>query len=73
MRQVKDKKNLFRDENSNAIVNTDRQAYNAYIKLKKQKLEEREELDSFKKDLDCMKNEIGEIKSLIKQLISGNL
>jgi hypothetical protein len=73
MRQVKDKKNLFRDENSNAIVNTDRQAYNAYIKLKKQKLEEREELDSFKKDLDCMKNEIGEIKSLIKQLINGNL
>ena len=73
MKQVKDKKNLFRDENSNAIVNTDRQAYNAYIKLKKQKLEEKEELDSFKKDLDCMKNEIGEIKSLIKQLINGNL
>ena len=73
MRQVKDKKNLFRDENSNAIVNTDRQAYNAYIKLKKQKLEEKEELDSFKKDLDCMKNEIVEIKSLIKQLINRNL
>jgi hypothetical protein len=73
MKQVKDKKNLFRDENSHAIVNTDRQAYNAYIKLKKQKLEEKEELDSFKKDLDCMKNEIGEIKSLIKQLINGNL
>tara|TARA_X000000950_G_scaffold284868_1_gene389013 strand:- start:4002 stop:4223 length:222 start_codon:yes stop_codon:yes gene_type:complete len=73
MKQVKDKKNLFRDENSHAIINTDRQAYNAYIKLKKQKLEEKEELDSFKKDLDCMKNEIGEIKSLIKQLINGNL
>ena len=73
MKQVKDKKNLFRDENAHAIINTDRQAYNANIKLKKQKLEEKEELDSFKKDLDCMKNEIGEIKSLIKQLINGNL
>ena len=33
MKQVKDKKNLFRDEKSNAIINTDSQAYNSYIKL----------------------------------------
>ena len=31
MIQVEGHKNLFRDENSNAIVNTDRAAYNDYI------------------------------------------
>ena len=45
---VKDKKNLFRDENSHAIINTDRQAYNTYKNLREQKLKEKEEKDSFK-------------------------
>jgi hypothetical protein len=71
MRQVKDKKNLFRDEKSNAIINTDSQAYNSYIKLKEQKLKEKEEFDSFKNDLDCMKNEISEIKSLLHKLVEN--
>tara|TARA_B100000530_G_C15889877_1_gene460957 strand:+ start:441 stop:659 length:219 start_codon:yes stop_codon:yes gene_type:complete len=71
MKQVKDKKNLFRDENSNAIINTDSQAYNSYIKLREQKLKEKEEFDSFKNDLDCMKNEISEIKSLLHKLVEN--
>lgn len=71
MKQVKDKKNLFRDENSNAIINTDSQAYNSYIRLKEQKLKEKEEFDSFKNDLDCMKNEISEIKSLLHKLVEN--
>lgn len=71
MKQVKDKKNLFRDENSNAIINTDRQAYNSYIKLREQKLKDKEEFDSFKNDLDCMKNEISEIKSLLHKLVEN--
>tara|TARA_B100000003_G_scaffold92456_1_gene82906 strand:- start:452 stop:670 length:219 start_codon:yes stop_codon:yes gene_type:complete len=71
MKQVKDKKNLFRDEKSNAIINTDSQAYNSYIKLREQKLKEKEELDSFKNDLDCMKNEISEIKSLLHKLVEN--
>jgi hypothetical protein len=71
MKQVKDKKNLFRDEKSNAIINTDSQAYNSYIKLREQKLKEKEEFDSFKNDLDCMKNEISEIKSLLHKLIEN--
>jgi hypothetical protein len=71
MKQVKDKKNLFRDEKSNAIINTDSQAYNSYIKLREQKLKEKEEFDSFKNDLDCMKNEISEIKSLLHKLVEN--
>jgi len=71
MKQVKDKKNLFRDENSNAIINTDSQAYNSYIRLKEQKLKEKEEFHSFKNDLDCMKNEISEIKSLLHKLVEN--
>ena len=66
---VKDKKNLFRDENSHAIINTDRQAYNTYKNLREQKLKEKKEIDSFKSDLDTMKNEINEIKSLLYKLV----
>ena len=43
---VKDRKNLFRDENSHAIINTDRQAYNTYKNLREQKLKEKEDIDS---------------------------
>ena len=33
------------------------------------KLKEKEEIDSFKSDLDTMKNEINEIKSLLYKLV----
>ncbi len=59
---VEGHKHLFRDENTGAIINEDDSGYNNYVKLKNQKLKEKEELDSLRRDID-------EIKSLLQNLV----
>ena len=58
-------KNLYRDENTGAILNTDNIEYNNYLKLKNEKLKQKNEIDNLKKELS-------EIKSLLKELINGS-
>jgi len=62
---VEGHKNLFRDEKSGAIVSTDTIGYSQYIKMKNEKQKQREEIDQIKDD-------ITEIKSLLKELINGS-
>ena len=56
--------NLFRDRNTGAIINSDSSGYSQYKKMKQRRQTEREELDTLKKDID-------EIKSLLKELTNG--
>ena len=58
---VEGHKNLFRDENSGAIIDMDNRNYSSYMSSKNRKLDEKAELDEMKKDID-------EIKTLLKQL-----
>lgn len=58
-------KNLYRDENTGAILNADNIEYNNYIKMKNERLKQRSEIDDLKKELS-------EIKSLLKELINGS-
>ncbi len=60
---VKGHSDLFRDEESGAIVNTDHSQYNNYIEMKNRKKSEKEELDRMKSDIE-------EIKTLLKQLVN---
>jgi vesicle coat complex subunit len=57
--------NLFRDRNTGAILNNDKSGYVQYVRLKEQKQRERNEIDQLKKDID-------EIKSLLRQIIDGS-
>lgn len=57
--------NLFRDKTTGAIVNQDRSAYLNYIRMREMKQKEKNEIDEMKKDID-------EIKSLLKELINGS-
>ena len=61
MIRVEGHKNLFRDENSGAIIDMDNRAYASYMASKNRKLDQKAELDEMKKDID-------EIKTLLKQL-----
>ena len=61
MIKVEGYQNLYRDENSGAIINTDSMAYNQYVRS----LDHR---DSQKKELNEMKKDIEEIKLLLKNL-----
>ena len=60
---IKDNKNLFRDEKSGAVINTDTNGYAQYKKMKSNKKSQREELDRIKEDIE-------EIKLLLKQIAS---
>tara|TARA_B100001250_G_C19521056_1_gene666034 strand:- start:372 stop:572 length:201 start_codon:yes stop_codon:yes gene_type:complete len=61
---VKGHKNLYRDEDSGAIINHDNAGYSQYIKLRENKNSQKEELDKIKEDID-------EIKSLLKELVKN--
>ena len=58
---VEGHKNLYRDEKSGAIINTDSHGFSQYKKSKNIKLTQRQEIDK-------MKDDIEEIKYLLKQL-----
>lgn len=66
---VEDKENLVRSLSSNAIINTDRSAL-ALAKAKKlaeeRKLQEQEQI---KNDVDTLKKDMSEIKSMLALLI----
>ena len=59
---------LYRDTESQAVVNTNKHEYNAYMARKRALLQKDNELDQMKEDLDGMKDEMSEIKSLLVSL-----
>ena len=63
---VEGHKNLFRDPETGAILNYDTNSYNQHISKRNRKLDEKAELDEMKKDID-------EIKSLLKQLVNHKI
>ena len=63
MKKVEGHDNLYRDEESNAIINTDRAAYDNYINVRRVNSDKRAEMDD-------MKKELAELKSLLKELAS---
>ena len=62
---------LYRDSATNSIVNRNTFDYNRYMSQKKTKNEETEKVDTMEQDLAHLKNEINEIKSLLKDLVNG--
>ena len=53
---VEGHKNLYRDEKSGAIINTDSHGLSQYKKTRKLKLTQKEEIDTMKKDIEEIKN-----------------
>jgi len=60
--RVDGESNLYRDPNSTAIVNTDKDAYQNYLDARNRKLQERTEIE-------ILKNDVAELKDLMMQLL----
>ena len=58
-------KNLFRDENSNAIINTDHAAYNDYINTRRINSDKQAELDEMKTEIETLKSMLNDLASKI--------
>jgi peroxiredoxin family protein len=63
--------NLIRDEETKAIINTNMTDYNNYIMQKRIKEKENQKLQNLEEDFVNMKEDLNEIKSLLRSLIDG--
>ncbi len=62
---VKGHPNLYRDEETGAIVNHDNISYNQYVNSLNNRNTQRKELDEMKRDIE-------EIKSLLREIVNGS-
>ena len=69
--KVEGHRQLYRDSTTNSIVNRNTSDYNTYMSQKKMRDNENQKVDSMEQNLADLKNEINEIKSLLKDLVNG--
>ena len=62
---VKGHSNLYRDENSGAIINCDSQGYNQYILSKNNRELQKNEINQMKQDIE-------EIKLMLREILNGS-
>ena len=71
LQPVKDYRNLARDTDSGAIVNIDRSAYLNALERHKNKEKQKKPIEDNTNDINSIKSEISEIKTMLKTLIEG--
>ena len=65
MLQVEGHKNLLRDENTNAIINSDEAAYNDYMNNRRINSDKQAEMDAMKEELKTLKSMLNDLASKI--------
>ena len=63
--QVEGNSDLYRDLNNGAVVNSNRDEYEKYMRAKKQR-------NAMTNEINNLKHELDEIKQLLKKLTNGN-
>lgn len=66
--KVKGYSNLVRDPITNAIINTNATAYEEYISRRQSKEKENQKVQNLESEIVSMKNDLDEIKSLLRSL-----
>jgi len=70
--KVKNNNHLVRNTESNCIINTNKSEYEQYISRRKLKQDEASKVDNLERDISTLKNELGEVKDLLRSLVNGN-
>lgn len=63
--KVEGHSNLYRDLNSGAVINSNHDEYDRYMKAKANR-------DNMVNEINTLKQELDEIKQLLKQFTNGN-
>lgn len=63
--------NLLRDPNNDAIVNIDILGYEKYIAQREAKNKKNQKVQNIEQEVASMKEDINEIKNLLKELLNG--
>ena len=67
--KVEAQDSLVRDMSSNAIVNNNKSEYENFLRISEQKYKEKKEFEKLKTDVNSMKNDLDEIKSMLKSIV----
>jgi hypothetical protein len=70
--KVEGDSNLFRDPKTNAIINANMSDYQEYLTRKNIKNKENEKRQNLESDLAILKDDIGEIKNLLRSIANGS-
>jgi hypothetical protein len=72
LNKVKDQSDLARDPETGSIVNVNNLDYEKYVASRKVKTAKTNQVITIEDDLANLKNEMNEIKSLLKELVNGH-
>ncbi len=67
--KVKSDVSLVRDVDSNAIISKNQSEFDKFLKLSQKKYEEKKKFDDMRSDLDSLKQDMNEIKTLLKNIM----
>ena len=70
--KVKGHDHLVRDPRTNSIINTNKSEYEQYLLNKQIKKNEQQKIQSLESDVAHIKNDLEEIKSLLRGLANGS-
>ena len=68
--KVESEDSLVRDVDSNAIVNQNQSEFDKFIKLSKKKYEEKKKFDDMRSDLNSLKQDMDEIKTILRNIMN---
>jgi hypothetical protein len=71
--KIENQHHLLRDEQTNAIINTNKTEYENYISNYNRMKREKEELTKLKNDVSSLNSDVQEIKSLLKLLVKEKI
>lgn len=67
--KVKENENLVRDSNSQAVINTSRSEFENAKKRKQASLESQQKQKTLVEDINNLKEEVNDIKSLLQEIL----
>jgi len=68
--KVKGHDHLIRDPKTNSIINTNMSEYKEYISRRDSKVEENQKVQNLESDVANMKDDLNEIKNLLRSLLN---
>ena len=71
-KKVKDNEHLVKNTKSNFIINTNKSEYDEYITRRNLKKNEKNKVENIERDISTLRNEITEIKDMLRSLVNGN-
>ena len=63
---------LIRDQSTSAILSTNNNEYQTYLKIKESKENQNNKIQIMEKELYNIKNDLNEIKNLLGSLVNGS-